>query len=196
MNHVTSCTLCLPDWLERIADGAAPAFADDKAAMRYVVQLAANNIEFGTGGPFAAAVIDPASGELVAAGVNTVTRSGLSIAHAEIIALSLAQKRLGDWNLSCLRPLTLVSSCEPCAMCYGALPWSGIRRLVCGARREDAERAGFDEGDKPADWVASLERRGIDVCLDLLREEASELFSRYRSSGGEIYNVQLGKDDE
>jgi hypothetical protein len=72
---------------------------------------------------------------------------------------------IGDFDLGGPRhPLyELVASTQPCAMCLGATPWSGVRHLVCGARDEDAEEIGFDEGMKPADWIRSLEERGITV---------------------------------
>jgi tRNA(Arg) A34 adenosine deaminase TadA len=129
-------------------------------------------------------------------GVNAATLNGSSVAHAEIVALSLAQQHLSDWNLARGRALTLVSTCEPCAMCYGALPWSGIQRLVYGASREDAERAGFDEGDKPGDWVAALERRGIEVVAGLMRSGACRVLARYVELGGELYNAKRSAIDE
>ena len=123
------------------------------------------------------------------AGVNLVTSLGLSIAHAEIVALSTAQRAEHNWNLARGRPLALLTTCEPCAMCFGAVPWSGVQALVCGARKEDAEQAGFDEGARPADWAESLRKRGIAVRLDVLREVAAGIFDDYRQSGGEIYNA-------
>lgn len=189
MTAENPCQLALPDWVPAAVAQAPEAFSDDRAAMDFAIDLARENIARSTGGPFAALVVDGADGRLLAAGVNSVTRTGLSVAHAEIMALSLAQHSLGDWNLARGRVLTLISSCEPCAMCYGALPWSGIRRLVCGAMREDAEAGGFDEGDKPADWADALQRRGIEVTQGVCRERAAGLFEHYRASGGEIYNA-------
>ncbi len=77
-------------------------------------------------------------------------------------------------------------------MCLGATPWSGVRHLVCAARDEDAERVGFDEGAKPAEWVPTLERRGITVQRDVLRDEAASVLREYAESGGEIYNARRG----
>ncbi|NIM71345.1 MAG: nucleoside deaminase [Xanthomonadales bacterium] len=185
----TRCELELPAWVGGFVERWGAPLDSPRAGMRLAIALATQNIEHDSGGPFAAVVLDEAARRVVAVGVNQVTASGLSIAHAEIVALSLAQQRLGDWNLAREARLTLVTTCEPCAMCFGALPWSGVRRLVCGARQEDAEAAGFDEGDKPADWVASLVARGIEVERDVLRTETRALFGAYRRLGGEIYNV-------
>jgi tRNA(Arg) A34 adenosine deaminase TadA len=121
------------------------------------VALSAENVARGTGGPFGAVVADAVTGRLLGAGVNVVTVAGVSLAHAEMMALSLAQVALGDWNLGAGNAVRLATSCEPCAMCYGAVPWSGIRHIAWGARREDAEAAGFDEdtGAKRSSRAAS-----------------------------------------
>ena len=84
----------------------------------------------------------------------------------------------------------LVTSTEPCGMCLGALTWSGIQHLVCGARDEDARSIGFDEGPKPENWILELKNRGISVIRDLYREKAKEVLSLYKESGGIIYNGQ------
>jgi tRNA(Arg) A34 adenosine deaminase TadA len=73
-------------------------------------------------------------------------------------------------------------------MCFGALLWSGVRRLVCGAREEDVRGIGFDEGPKPADWPAEMQRRGITVVRDVCRDEAVGVLRRYVTAGGPIYN--------
>ena len=157
--------------------------------MQLAVALSEENVRQNTGGPFAAIVVREGSNELVAVGVNLVMTAGLSVAHAEIVALSLAQTAVDDWNLSEAGTLQLVTTCEPCAMCFGAVPWSGVKSLVCGAGKNDAEAAGFDEGDKPEDWVNSLQRRGIVVQCGVLHEEASAVLVNYRKSGGTIYNA-------
>ncbi len=97
---------------------------------------------------------------------------------------------MGRYDLSDSRKLRyeLVTAAEPCAMCFGAIPWSGVSSVVCGAREEDVRQIGFDEGPKPADWVAALEARGIKVLQDILRNEAADVLVEYARSGGTIYN--------
>jgi len=184
----------IPEWQQRLAAEKHESFASDEARMRFVIELSRRNIETGSGGPFAAAVFDCEQHELISVGTNLVTASNCSIAHAEMVAISMAQQRLGTYDLGGpgLPRFELVSSCEPCAMCFGALPWSGIRRLVCGARDEDARAIGFDEGPKMRGWKEELERRGIDVSIDVCRTEASHVLQTYASAGGEIYNARRG----
>jgi tRNA(Arg) A34 adenosine deaminase TadA len=162
--------------------------------VKFVIELSRLNIRHQTGGPFAAAIFDSETGMLLAAGVNLVVTAGSSILHAEMVALLAAQLKLRTYDLSSagMPPYELVSSTEPCAMCMGAVPWSGVRALVCGARGDDAQAAGFDEGEKPPAWVEALERRGIKVLRDILRDEAAAVLHAYRASGGLLYNPRHG----
>src|SRR3970282_159819 len=107
----------------------------------------------------------------------------------EILAPSLAQRRLRTYTLSASpRAIQLVSSAEPCAMCLGAIAWSGVSELVTGATDSDARSIGFDEGAKPRGWTRVLPARGSRACTEVLRPEAREILELYRRSGGEIYN--------
>lgn len=190
-------TLSLPAWVAAFCRDAAAEFASREDRMRFVIRLAGHNVEAATGGPFAAAVFDTDTGQLIAPGVNLVETVQLSFAHAEIVALSLAQRRLGVYDLggSGLPRCELVTSAEPCAMCLGAVPWSGVRSLVCGARHEDVCAIGMDEGAKPSDWAGALAARGITVTRDVLRDEAVRVLRAYRNRGGKIYNGRQGAPD-
>jgi len=163
--------------------------------MALAVELARQNVRRGTGGPFGAAIFERETGRLLAPGINLVVGSSCSVFHAEMVAIMLTQKIIGNFDLggSGERAYELVTSTEPCAMCLGATPWSGVRGLVCGAREEDASAVGFDEGAKPSEWVLALEERGITVTRDVLREEAAGVLKEYAASGGEIYNARQGE---
>lgn len=186
-------TLRLPGWVEEILDTGRTYLATEDR-MRLAVDLARGNIRHGTGGPFGAAIFDGASGRLLAPGVNLVVSAGCSVAHAEMVAIMVAQQRVGSFDLGGPRqpPYELVTSTEPCAMCFGAVPWSGVRHLVCGARDEDARGCGFDEGAKISEWATELEKRGISVRRDVLREEAAAVLKEYATGGGQIYNARGG----
>ncbi len=182
--------LRLPDWVEdTLVDRVYPTVED---RMRLAIELSRLNIRHGTGGPFGAAIFERETGELLAPGVNLVVASNCSVFHAEMVAIMVAQQMTGSFDLGGegRPPYELVASTEPCAMCLGAIPWSGVRHLVCGARDEDASAIGFDEGEKPIQWVPALERRGITVVRDVLREEAASVLREYAESGGEIYNAR------
>ena len=185
---VTACEFSLPQWLPDFVRDWGGDLGSVEGRMDLAIALSRENVDRTGGGPFGALVYDLEARQLLGAGVNRVTAHNLSCAHAEVVAISLAQQLRSDWNLGAGGTVELASSCEPCAMCFGAVPWSGIRRLVCGARKEDAEAAGFDEGDKPAGWRKSLAARGIEVICDVLRDEAAAVFDHYKANSGTIYN--------
>ena len=181
-------SLQLPEWLEPFISDWNTALDSVEARMALAVALSRENLRQGTGGPFGAVVVAEEGNQLLGVGVNLVTSAGLSVAHAEIVALSAAQGSIADWNLAKAGAVQLVTSCQPCAMCFGAVPWSGVSSLAWGARKQDAEAAGFDEGDKPEDWEDSLRRRGIDVFSAVLRKEAAAVLEHYSRTDGTIYH--------
>jgi tRNA(Arg) A34 adenosine deaminase TadA len=187
-----ACEMLLPHWLDDFVSEWAEPLATEEQRMHLAVTLAAENVRHHTGGPFGAIVVEEQGGRLLGVGVNLVTALQLSMAHAEMVAVSLAQSAAGNWNLGASGDVQLVTSCEPCAMCFGAVPWSGVSSMIWGAGKEDAEAAGFDEGDKPLDWVESLHRRGIRTRGGILREEAAAVLARYAKKGGPIYHPEKG----
>jgi tRNA(Arg) A34 adenosine deaminase TadA len=179
----------LPEWLVRLCSQASGRFPTVDSRVDFAVGLARENVARGTGGPFGAAVFDVETGELAAAGVNLVVSANCSVLHAEIVAIVGAQSRLGTYDLAAGGGVyELASSAAPCAMCLGAIPWSGIRRLSCGARGSDVEAIGFDEGDKPEAWEARLAARGIEVFTDVCRQSAVAVLCDYAARGGPVYN--------
>ena len=195
MTSLTSTiSIRLPEWLCTFMDSNDQVYADKVSRMQLVIQLARQNIERKTGGPFAAAIFDMDRHTLLAAGVNLVVPSNCSMAHAEMVAISVAQQKLATFDLGAegLPRFELVTSTEPCSMCFGAIPWSGIRHLACGARDEDARAIGFDEGPKLANWKEALNERGISVETDICRREAAETLKLYASLEGDIYNARQG----
>jgi tRNA(Arg) A34 adenosine deaminase TadA len=180
----SSLLIEFPSWIDEVVQGFPQPLLDDDARMALTVRLSDENVTRG-GGPFGGTVFW--GDRFVAAGVNRVLESGLSIAHAEIMALMRAQAALGPKTALSAPPLTLFASTEPGCQCFGALVWAGVRRLVCGATTADAEAVGFDEGPKPDGWVGVLERRGISVRQGVQRADADRVLRRYVAQGGAIY---------
>ena len=181
----------LPSWIEQVDSRPRP---DPKDQVRFAIDLARSNVDHDTGGPFGAAVFEIESGRLVAAGVNLVVPTNSAIAHAEIVAIALAGQTVGSFDLGAegLADMVLACSCEPCAMCFGAVPWSGVRRLLTGARDSDARAIGFDEGPKMGDWADQLVARGIEVRVDVEREAGARVLRDYVAAGGPVYNGRSG----
>jgi tRNA(Arg) A34 adenosine deaminase TadA len=190
-------TLKLPAWMDGLLSGPDRFYPAVTDRMALALNLAANNIKH-NGGPFGAAVFEKQSGRLIAPGINLVLQTNCSVVHAEIVAITLAQQQVANFDLNAagLPDYELVTTTEPCAMCLGAIPWSGISSLVCGARDEDAREIGFDEGDKPEDWPHKLQSRDISVTRDILRDEAKAILQQYVDEGGIIYNGRSYKTIE
>jgi tRNA(Arg) A34 adenosine deaminase TadA len=181
--------IAYPDWVESVVDFDA-SYPDDASRIRLALTVARENIVRGTGGPFGAAVFESKSGRLIAVGMNLVVPANNSTLHAEIVALMMAEARLGSYTLgaSGFPQHELFTSCELCAMCLGAVHWSGVRRVVWAATREDAHALSFDEGPVFASSYKYLRRRGIRFDAGLLREEGQAVLELYREADGTIYN--------
>ena len=179
-----------PAWVDEVVDWER-RYATDEERMRLAVDLSRQNVVRATGGPFGAAVFEAESGALVAVGMNSVVRLHNSTLHGETVAIMMAQRRLRSYTLGApgMPRHELFSSCEPCAMCLGAILWSGVRRVVCGALRDDARRLRFEEGPVFPESHAYLEARGVEIVLGFLRDEANDVLELYRRQGGLVYNA-------
>jgi tRNA(Arg) A34 adenosine deaminase TadA len=177
----------LPVWVEDFVDWNK-SFLSDAEKMSLTIALAEENVRRKTGGPFGAAIFQINSGKIVSAGINQVVRLKNSCLHAEITAIMLAQAKLETFTLNQKTKYELFASCEPCAMCLGAILWSGASRLVCAATKQDALKIGFDEGPVYESSYKYLQTRGIEIIRNFLSEKAIEVFNLYKKSGGVIYN--------
>ena len=178
-----------PDWVADLVNRTA-VYRDDAAKMRLAIAVARANVEHDTGGPFGAAIYEKESGRLVAVGMNSVVRLNNCTLHGEMVAFMMAQRAVGAYSLSApnLPVHELFTSCEPCAMCLGATLWSGVKRVVYGAGREDASKLHFEEGPVFPASYKYLEDRGIEIVRDVLRDEARAVLELYRVKNGKIYN--------
>jgi tRNA(Arg) A34 adenosine deaminase TadA len=189
----TAFSASLPDWLlDDLDDFAARPLGTVEQRMSLANELADRNWRAGNGGPFAAIVVDRASGALVSMGVNVVLSTNLSGMHAEMMALSLAQRVVGRWDLGADgADLELVVNWRPCVMCYGATMWSGVRALtIAGEGAEVEELTGFDEGPMPEDWAGEFERRGIHVSVGVGHDDAIAVFRAFGASDAVVYNAR------
>ncbi len=187
--------LTMPAWAQDELSALPRRIESIEDRMRTIIGFSRWNFERRTGGPFAAGVFERESGRVVALGVNRVVATGCSSAHAEVMALSLAQRALGSWDLGAagLPDHQLVVNWRPCAMCFGAVLWSGVRSLaIAGSGPELEELTGFDEGPLPAGWDRQLERRDIEVIDGVLRDEACAVFRAFGESDALVYNARGG----
>jgi tRNA(Arg) A34 adenosine deaminase TadA len=111
-----------------------------------------------------------------------------------MVAIQVGCKRLNDFSFSNKTPSStgnyeLFTSCEPCAMCLGAILWSGVKRVVCGASKVDAENIGFDEGPVFDESYTYMSNHGVTIEREVLREDAAAVLNLYASDeSNAIYN--------
>lgn len=188
-NLVTKASYELPAWVQAEIEWA-PAYATDVERMALAVELARLNVDHRTGGPFGAAIFERESGKLVSVGVNLVVPAHDCTLHAEMVAFSLAGRRLKSFTLHApgMPEHELFTSCEPCAMCLGAALWSGVRRVVYAAHGADARDLGFEEGPVSSEDHRYLADRGVRFETGPLREEARAVLRLYKEREGVLYN--------
>src|SRR5215475_5553873 len=149
----------------------------DLLFLRQAIELAVEGVENGKGGPFGCVIVR--DGVVVGMGCNGVTSTNDPTAHAEIVAIRDACRRLGDFQLT---DCVVYTSCEPCPMCLGALYWARPKRVVYAATRHEAAEAGFDDafiyeeiGLEGGDRKIPFEHRPV--------KGAEELFGLWREKG-------------
>ena len=184
--------LYLPEWIPVFLRNQPEFFLSSEERMKLVLSLTDRQIEEGTGGPFGAAVFELESGRLISVGVNRVVVTGCSTAHAEVMALSLAQKAVGTHDLGSekLPEFQIVVNAQMCAMCLGAVIWSGVKEVCYAATSREVEQiTGFDEGPLPSNIEGVLRQRGIRLKEGIMVEESKRLLEKYVTTGGLVYNA-------
>ena len=124
----------------------------------------------GTGGPFGCVIVK--DDKIIAEGSNKVTFSNDPTAHAEIVAIREACKKLNTFNLS---GCDLYASCEPCPMCLSAIYWSHVDKIFYANTREDAKKINFDDSLIYSEISKKYEDRKIPI-KQILRDEALKAF--------------------
>ena len=140
--------------------------------MRQAIALALDPVHTG-GGPFAAVIAK--NGALIATGVNRVTASNDPTAHAEVVAIREACKRLESFQLD---HCELFTTCEPCPMCLGAIYWARPAKVFYAASAADAAGAGFDDAFIYRELSVSQRDRTIPM-EQMLRDEAAAIFEAW-----------------
>jgi len=145
--------------------------------MRRAITLALENVRSGRGGPFAALVVKDVS--VVAEGANCVTSANDPTAHAEVVAIREACRKLGDFQLT---GCDLYTTCEPCPMCLGAIYWARPARVFYACVAADAAAAGFDDAFIYDELKLPLANRRMPM-QQLLRDESLAIFSAWKIQG-------------
>ena len=148
--------------------------------MRRAIELSIENVRSGQGGPFAAVVVK--GGEILATGTNVVTTTCDPTAHAEVVAIREACRKLAQFQLE---GCEIYTTCEPCPMCLGAIYWARPARVYFGNTAADAAAIGFDDSFIYQQLGVSLAERAIPM-VQLMGEEALSAFQEWERKSDRI----------
>src|ERR1700722_11425186 len=151
-----------------------------KEFMWAAIRLSLQKMRENRGGPFGAVVVR--DGEIIARGWNQVTSSDDPTAHAEVVAIRRACKKLKSFQLD---RCELYTSCEPCPMCLGAIYWARLRKIYYANTRKDAAAIKFDDDFLYREVVRPVSRRKIPM-TQLLHQEALQVFAEWRKKTDKI----------
>ncbi len=146
---------------------------DPQDLMRRAVALSAEKMRAGFGGPFGAVVAR--NGEVIAEGFNQVTSNRDPTAHAEVVAIREACRRLGSFSL---QGCEMYTSCEPCPMCLGAIYWARLDRVYYANTRTDAAAIGFDDDHIYRELDRAIDDRAVPF-IRLDSDEARRIFQEW-----------------
>jgi len=148
--------------------------------MRAAIRLSQEGLRHNDGGPFGAVVVR--RGKIIGRGWNRVTSANDPTAHAEIMAIREACRRLKNFRLD---GCELYASCEPCPMCLAAIYWARIGKIYYANSQRDAAAIGFDDALIYREVARPLSRRQIPM-RQLLRSEALKVFAEWKAKPDKI----------
>lgn len=108
--------------------------------MRRAVELSRGGMNRNDGGPFGAVIVR--KGQIIAEGQNQVTSTNDPSAHAEMVAIRKACRKLKSFQLD---GCEIYTSCEPCPMCLGAIYWARPSVVYFANTAADAAKINFDD---------------------------------------------------
>lgn len=153
---------------------------EDKKFIERAIALSEEGMNHGAGGPFGAIVVK--DGEIIAEGYNQVTSANDPTAHAEIVAIREACKKLDSFQLD---DCVIYTSCEPCPMCLGAIYWARPKAVFYGCTKEDAAEIGFDDQFIYDEIDGGIANRSIRF-INLERAAGKAIFDKWKVKEGRI----------
>ena len=152
-------------------------FMPEARFMRLALAEAAKNLDSGAGGPFGACIVK--NGELIAIARNTVLQAQDATCHAEINAIRAACQRLQSAHLT---GCEIYSSTEPCPMCFSAIHWANLSRIIYSTRIQDVQRLGFNELTISNQRMRRYGNSKVQIYKDFLRNEGVKLLEAWLQS--------------
>jgi len=147
--------------------------------MREAIELSIVNVTKG-GGPFGAVVVK--NGKIISEGTNNVTKKNDPTAHAEIVAIRAASKKLKTFDL---KGCEIYTSCEPCPMCLSAIYWANIDKIYYANTKKDAAKIGFRDDHIYKEFSAPLNKRTIPI-VQSMRKDALKAFELWEYKSDKV----------
>ncbi|VVB76323.1 tRNA-specific adenosine deaminase [uncultured archaeon] len=154
----------------------------EKKFMRLAIDEALFGVRHKHGAPFGAVIAK--NGKVIASEHNHVLKNNDPTAHAEIVVIRKAAKKLGTIDLS---DCEIYSNCEPCPMCFSAIHWAKIKKIYFGAKIADAKKLGFGELEISNSKMKSLGKSKVKVVPGVMRKECLKPFKEFAKSGLDFY---------
>lgn len=151
--------------------------------LNMAIDYARTSMQQGKGGPFGAVIVK--DGHVIAIGTNHVTSLNDPTAHAEVMAIRNACRKLGTYQLS---DCQIYTSCEPCPMCFGAIYWARLNHIYFAANKFDAARVGFDDSLIYQELETPAEKRIIKAThVTNCQEKAQQLFRDWQKKDDKVH---------
>lgn len=150
------------------------AFQPNPKFMREAISMAEENLVACKGGPFGACIVK--NNEIIAIAHNTVLLEDATC-HAEINAIKIASKKLNTWDLS---GCEIYSTTEPCPMCFSAIHWANIRKIIYGTTVKDVQKLGFNELPISNHQMRVLGHSTLNLYPHFLRQECKHLLEQWK----------------
>jgi guanine deaminase len=148
--------------------------------MHRAIELSIENIKNKTGGPFGAVIVK--NDKIIAEGVNSVTSNNDPTAHAEIVAIRNACKKLKSFHIpDCI----IYTSCEPCPMCLSAIYWAHISEIYYGNTKQDAASINFDDSFIYEQLTTPYDQRTVKM-VNIMRNESAKAFKLWKEDTSKI----------
>ena len=141
--------------------------------MRRAIELSVRNLDDGVGGPFGAVIVK--DGQIIGEGTNRVTSTNDPSAHAEVVAIREACRKLKCFQLT---GCELYTTCEPCPMCMALVYWAHLDKVYYANTAADAAKIGFDDARIYQELKLPHAQRSLPL-IQMMRQEAMTAFTAW-----------------
>jgi len=138
--------------------------------MALAIESARKAMGNSAGGPFGAVIVR--GNRLIAVGHNTVLKNHDATCHAEINVIRIASKKLGRFDLS---DCVIYSTTEPCPMCFSAIHWARIAKVIFGTTITDVQKRGFHELSIPSKKMKREGKSPVSLKAGFMKKECLAL---------------------